>query len=187
LHATEIKQPIYLNMADQDWDNVTRIGSKARGGAGGGDREKVIKGKSAINAAARSGAILGTEKKYASANTVSLLTSHSIQRKLTYSLQRPSVEGQHLTKVDRSDEIVKPKTVGLEVGQAIVKRRNEIQPKMTQKDLATKCNTTVTVVQDFERGTAAPDQKVLGAMERVLGIKLRGTGIGEPKFPPKKS
>jgi putative transcription factor len=58
-------------MADQDWDNVTRIGSKARGGAGGGDREKVIKGKSAVNAAARSGAILGTEKKYASANAVS--------------------------------------------------------------------------------------------------------------------
>lgn len=57
-------------MADQNWDVVTRIGSKARGGAGGGDREKVIKGKSAINAAARSGAILATEKKYSSANTV---------------------------------------------------------------------------------------------------------------------
>jgi putative transcription factor len=74
-------------MADQDWDNVTRIGSKARGGAGGGGREKVIKGKSAINAAARSGAILATEKKYASANTVSVFPNYSIQRKLTY---RPS-------------------------------------------------------------------------------------------------
>jgi putative transcription factor len=60
-------------MADQEWDIVTRIGSKARSG-GGGEREKVIKGKSAINAAARSGAILGTEKKYTSANTVSFYT-----------------------------------------------------------------------------------------------------------------
>jgi putative transcription factor len=56
-------------MADQDWDNVTRIGSKARSGGGAAvDRERVVKGKSAINAASRSGAIIGTEKKFATAN-----------------------------------------------------------------------------------------------------------------------
>jgi putative transcription factor len=152
-----------------DWDSVTRIGQKHTGG--GAPRETTVRGKSALNAAQRQGLVVGTEKKYATGNAAA---------------KSGGSAGQHLTKVDRSDDIVKPKTVGQDVANAIKNRRNEEPYKMTQKELAAKCNTTATVIQEMEKGTATPDQKVLSTMERVLKIRLRGSKIGEELFAKKK-
>lgn len=49
-----------------DWDQVTKIGKNVRGP--GADRETTVKGKSALNAAQRSGAVISTDKKFATAN-----------------------------------------------------------------------------------------------------------------------
>lgn len=58
---------------------------------------------------------------------------------------------------------------------------------MTRVDLGKKCSMTPNLVADYENGKATPDQAKLGLMEKVLGIKLRGSDIGSPKtYGPKK-
>jgi putative transcription factor len=57
-------------MSDGDWDTVTKIGSKARGPGANVQKEKVIRGESALNAARRQGADITTEKKIGGTNTV---------------------------------------------------------------------------------------------------------------------
>lgn len=98
-------------------------------------------------------------------------------------------DGQHKTKVDRDPDIVKPKEVGADVADVIKKRRNEEPYKMTQKELAAKCNTTPTVIQGFETGRGQPDQKVLSTISRVLNVHLsnKNGNLGKPLRAPKEN
>ncbi|KIW89582.1 uncharacterized protein Z519_09738 [Cladophialophora bantiana CBS 173.52] len=157
-------------MADSDWDTVTRIGSKVRGpGSGAVDRERVVKGNSALNAAKRSGAVVLTEKKYGGTNS------------------RSGAEGQHLTKVDRSDDIIKPKTIPPAVSRAIAEWRNQNKgpdgKAMKQIDLADKAHVDRTLLRDIESGKAAYDSVALGKLEKTMHINLLGGDIGSPKGP----
>jgi len=151
-----------------DWESVTKIGSSARSG-GGGPREKVIRTQSEINAARRSGAILSTDKKFSGGGNKS-----------------NNPEGQKLTKVDRSDDVIPVTKVDANVGKAMAAARQALEPKMSQKDLATKINEKPSVINDYESGRAIPSQQVLAKLERALGVKLRGKDIGTP-LGPKKS
>ncbi|KAG5360273.1 putative multi-protein-binding factor 1 [Yarrowia sp. B02] len=148
-----------------DWESKTVIGSRARVG-GGGPRATVAKTQSEINAAMRSGNVLSTDKKYASANS------------------KDGGDGQRLTKIDRSDDIIAPPKVEASVGKAIIKGRSD--KGLTQKELAVKINEKPQVVNDYESGRAQPNQQVLSKMERALGIKLRGKDIGLPLGPKGK-
>ncbi|CAH2351799.1 multiprotein-bridging factor 1 [[Candida] railenensis] len=147
-----------------DWDSVTIIGSKARVG-GGGPRQTVAKTAGQLNEARRTGAVVGTEKKYGSTNTKS------------------NPEGQRLTKLDATDDVVPTKKLDASVGKAIAQARQE--KKLTQKDLATKVNEKPQIINDYEAGRAVPNQQLLGKLERALGVKLRGKNIGEPLFAKK--
>lgn len=42
------------------------------------------------------------------------------------------------------------------------------------------------MVTDYEAGRGIPNNLILGKMERVLGIKLRGKERGQPMAPPGK-
>ncbi|SCV04465.1 LAME_0H18646g1_1 [Lachancea meyersii CBS 8951] len=149
-----------------DWDSTTVIGQRVRTG-GGGPRQQVARTQAQINAARRSGNVLSVDKKYGSSNT------------------KGNNEGQRLTMVDRETDIVVPKKLDASVGKVISKARGD--KSLTQKDLATKINEKPTVINDYEAGRAIPNQQILAKLERALGVKLRGKGIGEPMGPKKKA
>ncbi|KXL49708.1 hypothetical protein M433DRAFT_6559 [Acidomyces richmondensis BFW] len=155
-----------------DWDTVTKIGSKVRG-PGTAVRETTIKGKSALNAAQRSGAVVATEKKYGTANAGS------------------NPEGQRLTKVDRADGPIATKKVPEEVAKALAQARNKLKNQkgatMTQKDLAVKANVDVKDVANLERtGAEFPSMDVVLKLQKAANVRLTGSNIGEPLLGPKK-
>ncbi|EDQ88327.1 uncharacterized protein MONBRDRAFT_37512 [Monosiga brevicollis MX1] len=140
-------------MADSDWDSVTVLRKKK-------PTASQAKSSSAVNDARRKGASIDTSFKYAAGTN----KQHSMDKN-TARLAEETEELHH----DK---------VSMSVGKAIMKARNE--KKLTQKDLATRINEKPSIIQEYESSKAIPNQQILGKLERVLGVKLRGKNIGEP-------
>lgn len=49
-----------------------------------------------------------------------------------------------------------------------------LEKQLTQKDVAARINEKPSILQDYESGKAIPNPQILGKLERVLGVKLRG-------------
>lgn len=65
-----------------------------------------------------------------------------------------------------------PSADNMHICQAMQDARMEL--KLSQKDVAQKVNEKPSVLQDYESGKAIPSPQILGKLERVLGVKLRG-------------
>lgn len=99
-----------------------------------------------------------------------------ITKKFAAGTNKPNMPSVNTTKLAEETDVVKVNTVSLDVARAIQAARARLG--LSQKDLATKINEKPQVVGDYEAGRALPNQGILGKMERVLGVKLRGSNIG---------
>ena len=87
-----------------------------------------------------------------------------------------------MTKVDRSDDVIAPPKTDKSISEAIKNRRAQEGFKLTQAQLAQKCNVPASDIKNLESGTAAKNQQLLNKVCRVLKINSR---TGDP-LPDKK-
>ncbi|XP_060186036.1 multiprotein-bridging factor 1c [Lycium barbarum] len=109
----------------------------------------------AVNQALRTGAQVQTVKKFDAGLN-----------------KKAAAAAVNARKLDEAAEPAALEKVPVDVRQAIHKAR--IEKKMSQADLAKQINERTQVVAEYENGKAVPNQLVLGKMEKVLGVKLRG-------------
>jgi len=122
-----------------------------------------MKSTQAINAAQRQGLTIETSKKF------------------TAGQNKQHAGDKNTAKLDRETEELHHETVSLDVGRLIQQAR---QAKgWTQKELATKISEKPQVVNEYESAKAIPNQAVLGKLERVLEVKLRGKDKGQALAP----
>ncbi|XP_018789935.1 PREDICTED: endothelial differentiation-related factor 1 homolog isoform X1 [Bactrocera latifrons] len=143
-----------------DWDTVTVLRKKAPKGS-------AAKSETVVNHARRQGVPVETTQKYGAGTNKQHITT------------------KNTAKLDRETEELKHDKIPLDVGKLIMQGRQS--KGLSQKDLATKICEKQQVVTDYEAGRGIPNNLILGKIERVIGIKLRGKDRGQPLQPPAAS
>ncbi|KAJ3660316.1 hypothetical protein Zmor_004768 [Zophobas morio] len=140
-----------------DWDTVTVLKKRA-------PKASAMKSEQAVNAARRQGVPVDTQLKWGAGGN------------------KQHVATKNTAKLDRETEELRHETISLDVGKIIQQGR---QAKgLSQKDLATKINEKPQVITDYEAGRGIPNNVIIGKIEKVIGLKLRGKDRGKPLLPP---
>lgn len=140
-----------------DWDTVTVLRKRA-------PKASAMKTETAVNQARRQGMAVDTTQKYGAGTN------------------KQHVATKNTAKLDRENDELKHDKIPLDVGKIIQQGRNA--KGLSQKDLATKICEKPQVVNDYEAGRGIPNNLILGKIERVIGLKLRGKDRGSPMVPP---
>jgi len=128
-------------------------------------KSSAMKSEQAVNTARRQGAEIDTQQKFGAA-------------------QNKHQSSSNVAKLDRETEELKHQTIDLNVGKLIQQGRQS--KGLSQKDLATKICEKPQIIGDYEAGRGIPNQQILGKIEKVIGLKLRGKDKGQPLMPPGK-
>ena len=86
-----------------------------------------------------------------------------------------TAEQIRLNKLE-NEELVEKK-ISLEVRKVIQQARQA--KNMSQSQLAQQLNVKPNVINEYESGKVVPNNQLLGKMERILKVKLRGKDIGK--------
>lgn len=70
-----------------------------------------------------------------------------------------------------NEDCAPPAKVSHSLKMQIQRARND--KKMSQKDLATRCNLPLNTIKSYENGTAVPNNQHLNKMRSVLGVRLK--------------
>ena len=73
-------------------------------------------------------------------------------------------------KASGDDDVKKTKYILKNTSQAIISARCE--KKMTQKELAQKCNMEVSIINEIERGVCVYNATHVNKIQSVLGVKI---------------